>query len=100
MITETIFENRFMHVQELRRLGANIEIEGNTAVVTRRRATRRRDGDGDRPARLGVPGDRRAGGAGRNQRSSAFTTSTAATSASRKSCPSSGRADQARTVSQ
>ena len=33
MITETVFENRFMHVQELRRLGANIEVEGNTAVV-------------------------------------------------------------------
>jgi len=32
-VTETIFENRFMHVQELQRLGANIEIEGNTAVV-------------------------------------------------------------------
>ena len=32
-VTETIFENRFMHVQELRRLGANIETEGNTAVV-------------------------------------------------------------------
>ncbi len=34
LITETIFENRFMHVQELRRLGASIEVEGNTAVVT------------------------------------------------------------------
>jgi UDP-N-acetylglucosamine 1-carboxyvinyltransferase len=34
VITETIFENRFMHVQELRRLGARIEVEGNTAVVT------------------------------------------------------------------
>ena len=34
VVTETIFENRFMHVQELRRLGAQIEIEGNTAVVT------------------------------------------------------------------
>ena len=33
LITETIFENRFMHVQELRRLGADIEFEGNTAVV-------------------------------------------------------------------
>jgi UDP-N-acetylglucosamine 1-carboxyvinyltransferase len=33
MVTETIFENRFMHVQELRRLGARIEVEGNTAVV-------------------------------------------------------------------
>jgi len=33
LVTETIFENRFMHVQELRRLGANIEVEGNTAIV-------------------------------------------------------------------
>jgi UDP-N-acetylglucosamine 1-carboxyvinyltransferase len=33
IMTETVFENRFMHVQELRRLGANIEVEGNTAVV-------------------------------------------------------------------
>ena len=33
-VTETIFENRFMHVQELSRLGAAIEIEGNTAIVT------------------------------------------------------------------
>lgn len=32
-VTETIFENRFMHVQEMRRLGANIEVEGNTALV-------------------------------------------------------------------
>ncbi|HYG32767.1 MAG TPA: UDP-N-acetylglucosamine 1-carboxyvinyltransferase [Methylophilaceae bacterium] len=32
-VTETIFENRFMHVQEMRRLGANIEVEGNTAIV-------------------------------------------------------------------
>ena len=32
-VTETIFENRFMHVQELRRLGAHVEIEGNTALV-------------------------------------------------------------------
>jgi UDP-N-acetylglucosamine 1-carboxyvinyltransferase len=32
-VTETIFENRFMHVQELRRLGAHIEIEGNTAMI-------------------------------------------------------------------
>jgi len=33
-ITETIFENRFMHAQELQRLGADIAIQGNTAVVT------------------------------------------------------------------
>jgi UDP-N-acetylglucosamine 1-carboxyvinyltransferase len=32
-ITETIFENRMMHVQELQRLGANIELEGNVAIV-------------------------------------------------------------------
>ncbi|MEO5701093.1 MAG: UDP-N-acetylglucosamine 1-carboxyvinyltransferase, partial [Casimicrobiaceae bacterium] len=32
-ITETIFENRMMHVQELRRLGADIEVEGHTARV-------------------------------------------------------------------
>ncbi len=32
-ITETIFENRMMHVQELRRLGAQIEVDGNTARV-------------------------------------------------------------------
>ena len=34
MITETIFENRLMQVQELNRMGANISVEGNTAVVT------------------------------------------------------------------
>ena len=32
-ITETVFENRFMHIQELQRMGANIQVEGNTAVV-------------------------------------------------------------------
>ena len=34
LITETVFENRFMHAQELARLGANIHIRGNTAAVT------------------------------------------------------------------
>jgi UDP-N-acetylglucosamine 1-carboxyvinyltransferase len=33
MVVETIFENRFMHVQELRRLGAKIDVEGNTAII-------------------------------------------------------------------
>ncbi len=33
-ITETLFENRFMHVQEMKRLGADIKLEGNTAIVT------------------------------------------------------------------
>src|SRR5690606_13690924 len=32
-ITETIFENRFMHVQELARLGAKISLSGQTAIV-------------------------------------------------------------------
>ena len=32
-IVETVFENRFMHVQELERMGANIEVEGNTAII-------------------------------------------------------------------
>jgi UDP-N-acetylglucosamine 1-carboxyvinyltransferase len=33
VVTETVFENRFMHVQELQRMGASIDVEGNTAVV-------------------------------------------------------------------
>jgi UDP-N-acetylglucosamine 1-carboxyvinyltransferase len=32
-ITETIFENRFMHVQELQRMGAQIDLQGNTAII-------------------------------------------------------------------
>jgi len=32
-VTETIFENRFMHVYELQRMGADIDMEGNTAIV-------------------------------------------------------------------
>ncbi|KJV07027.1 UDP-N-acetylglucosamine 1-carboxyvinyltransferase [Methylocucumis oryzae] len=34
IITETIFENRFMHVQELHRMGADIKLESNTAICT------------------------------------------------------------------
>ena len=33
LITEQIFEKRYMHVSELRRMGANIEVEGRSAVV-------------------------------------------------------------------
>jgi len=33
VVTETVFENRFMHAHELQRLGANIHLEGNTAIV-------------------------------------------------------------------
>ena len=36
MITETIFENRFMHVPELRRMGANINVHGASAHGPRR----------------------------------------------------------------
>ena len=34
VITETVFENRFMHALELQRLGADIRLEGNTAIIT------------------------------------------------------------------
>ena len=33
VITETVFENRFMHVSELRRMGADIRVEGSNAIV-------------------------------------------------------------------
>jgi UDP-N-acetylglucosamine 1-carboxyvinyltransferase len=32
-VTETVFENRFMHVHELQRMGADVEMEGNTAII-------------------------------------------------------------------
>jgi len=34
IVTENVFENRFMHVQEMQRMGANIKLEGNTAIVS------------------------------------------------------------------
>ncbi len=37
IITETIFENRFMHAQEMARMGANIRLEGNQAIVAGRK---------------------------------------------------------------
>ena len=36
VITETVFENRFMHVQEMQRMGAEIQLESNTAICTGR----------------------------------------------------------------
>jgi UDP-N-acetylglucosamine 1-carboxyvinyltransferase len=36
MVTETIFENRFMHAQELMRMGANIRIDGRQAIIAGR----------------------------------------------------------------
>jgi UDP-N-acetylglucosamine 1-carboxyvinyltransferase len=32
-VTETVFENRFMHIQEILRLGAQVNLEGNTAII-------------------------------------------------------------------
>ncbi len=59
-VVETIFENRFMHMLEMRRLGADIRIEGNTAIIRGVAAPDRGAGDGDGFARVGEPG---AGGA-------------------------------------
>jgi UDP-N-acetylglucosamine 1-carboxyvinyltransferase len=36
IITETVFENRFMHMQELERMGADVRVEGNTAIISGR----------------------------------------------------------------
>jgi len=47
-ITETIFENRFMHVQELQRMGADLKVSGNTVIS--------RAGNGNGSACLGVFG--------------------------------------------
>lgn len=38
VVTETVFESRFMHVEELRRMGADIRVEGNRLVVTGRQS--------------------------------------------------------------
>ena len=67
MVVETIFENRFMHVQELRRLGARIDVEGNTALVHGVRSSGRRNGDGNGFAGICMPGYCRVGSAGRNR---------------------------------
>ena len=62
VITEKIYPDRFMHVAELLRMGANIRKEGPTAIVTGVKQAGRRPGDGQRPAGLGRPGP---GGPGR-----------------------------------
>ena len=79
IITETVFENRFMHVQELQRLGADIQLKGNTAIIKGVDATDRCADHGHRPARFGRPGAGRAGGRRQNRWSTVFTTSIAAT---------------------
>ena len=55
-----------MHVQELARLGAQIQLEGDTAIVEGVEEIAGRAGDGDRSARLGFAGHRRAGGGRRD----------------------------------
>ena len=63
-ITETIFENRFMHAAELARMGARIETEGSIAVVRGVPRLPGRPGDGHRPARLRLAGAGRPRGRG------------------------------------
>ena len=63
-VSETVFENRFQHVPELGRMGADIRIvRANYARCTGRRRCRA-PGHGHRPAGLGLPGAGRAGGRG------------------------------------
>ena len=89
-VRETIFENRFMHVQELARLGARIDLKGDTALVTGVSGLRGRSGHGDRSARFGVADHRRACRARRDHRSAGSIISTAASSASRRSSANAG----------
>ena len=67
IITETIFENRFMHAQELARMGANIRLEGRQAIVAGPTRAFRRAGDRQRSARQRVAGAGRPGRARRNR---------------------------------
>ena len=61
MMTETIFENRFMHVQELNRMGARINVHGASAIVRVVSVDPQgRAGDGDGSAGLSVAHPRRA----------------------------------------
>ena len=86
MITETIFENRFMHAPELCAHGGADHRAWRLGAGPRRAAAEGCAGDGDRPSRLGIAG---AGGPGRGRRDRGqprSTTSIAATSVSRPSC--------------
>ncbi len=66
IITETIFENRFMHALELARMGANIRLEGRQAIVAGADPAFGRAGDRQRLASQRVAGAGRARRAGRN----------------------------------
>ncbi len=62
IITETIFENRFMHALELARMGANIRLDGRQAIVAGATPLSGARGDRQRSARQRVAGAGRAGG--------------------------------------
>jgi hypothetical protein len=94
-ITETIFENRFMHVQELARLGADISLSGQTATVHGVPVLQGRPGDGNRPARLGVAGHRRVLPPKARRRSTGSITSIAASSGWKRSCRPAARKSNA-----
>ena len=72
--------------RELQRMGADIHVEGRTAVVRGADKLTGADGDGDRSARVGVPGAGRRWSPRARPRCCASTTSTAATTDSRRSC--------------
>ena len=99
-ITETIFENRFQHVLELQRLGANLVDPGQHRDRARRRPADRRARHGDRLARVRVAGARRACRPRARRSSIASITSIAATSASRRSSGYSARTSAASPVRQ
>ena len=69
-ITETVFENRFMHVPELVRMGADIKVEGELAVVRGVPQAQGRARHGHRSAGQRQPGAGGPGGGGRNHRQS------------------------------
>ena len=66
IIVETIFENRFMHAQELARMGANIRLDGKQAIVAGPRELTGAGRDRVRPAGQRLAGAGRAGGQGRD----------------------------------
>ena len=86
-VVENIFENRFMHAAELRRLGAKIDIARNTAIVEGGVPADRRDRDGDGFARVGVFGYRGVGGERRNRLAPFIITWIAATRRWKRNSP-------------
>ena len=64
-ISETIFENRFMHVPELLRMGADIQVDGGIAMVRGREGSDASTSDGNRFACVGISGACRADNRGK-----------------------------------